>query len=65
MTTFCAVDRPDDHPLRPAGYRPLDEFWTSLGYQRRPELRATFVWKEIGEATESPKHLTFWTKDWK
>lgn len=65
MTTFCAVDRPDDHPLRPPGYRPLDEFWTSLGYHRRPELRATFVWKEIGEATESPKHLTFWTKDWK
>ncbi len=64
LTTFCAVDRPDDHPLRPPGYRPLDEFWTSLGYLRRPELRAEFVWKEIGEAAESPKPLTFWTRDW-
>jgi GNAT superfamily N-acetyltransferase len=23
VTTFCAVDRPPDHPARPAGYRPL------------------------------------------
>ncbi len=64
LTTFCAVNRPDTHPLRPPDYRPLDDFWTSLGYRKRPELRAEFVWKEIGEATESPKQLTFWTKDW-
>src|SRR5690606_16539893 len=24
--TFCAVQRPADHPLRPAGYQPLDAF---------------------------------------
>jgi len=29
-----------------------------------PELQATFVWKEIGEETESPKTLTFWMKAW-
>lgn len=62
LAAFCAVDRPDDHPLRPPGYRPLDEFWTSQGYQKRPDLRAEFVWKEIGEPSESPKTLTFWTK---
>ncbi|HEY1052717.1 MAG TPA: GNAT family N-acetyltransferase, partial [Prosthecobacter sp.] len=64
LSTFCAVDRPVDHPLRPAGYRPLDEFWRAQGYARRPELQATFVWKEIGEDEESPKTLTFWTKAW-
>lgn len=63
LTTFCAVDRPADHPLRPAGYRPLDAFWQSQGYTKHPKLQATFIWKEIGEAEESPKTLTFWLKN--
>jgi GNAT superfamily N-acetyltransferase len=63
-STFCAVDRPADHPLRPADYRPLDDFWCSQGYVKHPELQATFVWKEIGEEAESPKTLTFWVKEW-
>lgn len=63
LSTFCAVDRPAEHPLRPQGYRPLDDFWRSQGYVKRPELQATFVWQEIGEETESPKTLTFWTKE--
>jgi GNAT superfamily N-acetyltransferase len=63
-TTFCAVDRPQDHPLRPAHYRPLDGLWQQQGYTRHPELQARFVWKEIGEPTESPKSLTFWLKSW-
>lgn len=63
LSTFCAVDRPADHPLRPAGYRPLDVFWQSQGYVKRPDLQATFVWKETGEEAESPKTLTFWVKD--
>jgi GNAT superfamily N-acetyltransferase len=64
-TCFCAVDRPADHPMRPAGYRPLDDFWTAQGYKKHPEMQATFVWKEFGEAAESPKTLTFWLKEWK
>jgi GNAT superfamily N-acetyltransferase len=64
VTAFCAVDRPPDHPLRPDHYRPLDGFWESRGYVKQPALRATFSWKEIGEPTESPKTLTFWTKSW-
>jgi len=62
IATFCAVDRAVDHPLRPAGYRPLDAFWQSQGYTKHPELQATFIWKEIGEPAESPKTLTFWLK---
>lgn len=61
-SAFCAVDRMPDHPLRPPGYRPLDEFWMAQGYEKRPDLQATFVWKETGEAEESPKTLTFWLK---
>ncbi|MES2594454.1 MAG: GNAT family N-acetyltransferase [Verrucomicrobiota bacterium] len=62
LTAFCAVDRPVDHPLRPSSYRPLDGFWESQGYQKHPELQATFTWKEIHETSESPKTLTFWLK---
>jgi len=64
-TGFCAVDRPEDHPMRPPNYRPLDEFWKAQGYTKDPSMKATFVWKEIGEERESPKTLTFWLKQWR
>ena len=60
--TFCAVDRPANHPRRPKDYVPLDTFWTHRGYTKHPELVATFTWKEVGEAEETPKTLTFWVK---
>lgn len=63
-TTFCAVDRPPDHPRRPPGYRPLDSFWSRMGYQRRDDLRCEFSWKELDESAASPKKLTFWLRDW-
>lgn len=62
LAAFCAVDRTEDHPMKPPGYRPLDTFWQSLGYHRHPELQATFVWKEVHESVETPKTLTFWLK---
>ncbi len=64
-TAFCGVDRPEHHPLRPEGYRPLDGFWIAQGYVKQPSLQAVFSWKETGEETESPKTLNFWTKTWK
>ncbi|MGE9297179.1 MAG: GNAT family N-acetyltransferase, partial [Puniceicoccales bacterium] len=63
LTTFCAVERPADHPRRPAEYRPHDAFWSKRGYVKRPELHTTFDWQEIGEAEESPKKMIFWTRD--
>jgi GNAT superfamily N-acetyltransferase len=60
--TFCAVQRPDDHPLRPAGARGLEEFWAHRGYQRRPDLTASISWKDIDQPDESPKTLVFWMK---
>ena len=62
ITTFCAVDRSEDYPMRPANFRPLNGFWESRGYVRQPSLRTSFSWKEIGEEIESPKTLTFWLK---
>lgn len=62
MTAFCAVERPDKHPLKPADYQPLHGFWQAQGYQRRPELKTTFAWQDIGESGESDKPMVFWTK---
>ncbi len=62
--TFCAVARSDNHPLRPASYRPLRPFWESRGYAEQPALQATYRWKDIGETAATPKALIFWTKTW-
>ncbi|MGR4068755.1 GNAT family N-acetyltransferase [Billgrantia sp. C5P2] len=59
---FCAVERPDDHPLKPEGYVPLHGFWRSQGYERHPELATTFRWKDIGEPEETDKPMVFWLK---
>lgn len=62
FSCFCGVQRPDDHPRRPAGYKPLDNFWRKRGYEKHPELNTTFSWKELDETEESPKPMTFWMK---
>lgn len=62
MTAFCAVERPANHPLCPAGYRPLDEFWSARGYVRQPQLRVEYSWRDANESAESPKPMVFWTR---
>ncbi|MDP3522930.1 MAG: GNAT family N-acetyltransferase [Hoeflea sp.] len=59
---FAAVERPADHPARPAGYLPLDAFWLRLGYRPFEGLKAAFSWRDIGEAGESVKPLQVWGK---
>lgn len=60
---FCAVERPADHPLRPAGYVPLNGFWSKRGYVHQPQLRTEFSWRDIGEDEESAKPMSFWMKE--
>jgi len=60
--TFCCVERPADHPRRPADYVPLDRFWNKRGYFKHPELRTTYSWKDLDDAEETPKPMTFWLK---
>lgn len=64
-TTFCAVDRPLDHPLKPQGYRSLDSFWQRLGYSKHGEMKVYFPWKDIDQSVESTKSMTIWLKSWK
>jgi GNAT superfamily N-acetyltransferase len=60
---FCAVERPENHPARPAAYRPLHELWTKHGFRQRPDITTTFEWKDVGDTAETPKKMVFWTKE--
>lgn len=60
---FCAVIRPEGHPARPAGYRPLDPFWRARGYSPLEGVVADFMWKDHEQTQETPKQLQFWMRD--
>jgi len=56
------VNRPPDHPMRPAEYRPLDGFWRKRGYAPLEGAVARFAWKDLGQASETEKTLQFWMR---
>ncbi len=62
-TCFAAIER-GDHPKRPTGYRPLDDFWNRLGYVKDERLRVEYPWTDVGESEESLKILYYWMKKW-
>lgn len=59
---FCSVVRPEEHPLRPADYRPLDAFWRKRGYAQLPGAVAHFSWKDIDRTEETDHPLQFWMR---
>ena len=59
---FCAVQRPENHPLRPKGYRPLDAFWRGRGYRPMDDVQASFNWKDVDQLQETEKRLQFWVR---
>lgn len=61
---FAAVVRANDHPARPRGYRPLDEFWARRGYSKIEGLRTGLSWLDLGEAAESEKTMQYWLRQW-
>ena len=61
-TAFCAVERADDHPMKPPGYRPHDNFWKKRGYKKFDKLKTELEWKEIGKSQETSNRLIFWLK---
>ena len=63
QSAFCAVQRPPDHPLRPADYTPLDTFWRRRGYAPVEGLIAHFLWRDRGENHDTPKPLQFWMRE--
>jgi GNAT superfamily N-acetyltransferase len=63
VCAFCAVQRPDDHPLKPADHVANDAFWQRRGYSRAPQLRTTLDWLDIGETLSTRKPMTFWLRE--
>jgi GNAT superfamily N-acetyltransferase len=61
LATFCAVVRPDTHPLRPADAVPLDAFWHKRGFAPS-DMTCTMSWKQIDTAEKVLNTLRFWTK---
>ncbi|MBO6894907.1 MAG: GNAT family N-acetyltransferase [Roseibium sp.] len=60
QAAFCAVIRPDDHPLRPESYRPLDAFWRKRGYEKLEGVIVRFPWTDIGDTSETEKPMQVW-----
>jgi GNAT superfamily N-acetyltransferase len=62
LVAFCAVIRPDDHPLKPADYRPLDGFWRKRGYAPLDGAMAPFAWTDIDQAGDTEKPMQIWMR---
>lgn len=62
FTAFASVDRAPDDPRRPSAYRGNAKFWHGRGYQQQAGMSMSLAWKEISEAAESDKQLTFWLR---
>lgn len=60
--TFCAVQRENNHPKMPKGYKSLDHLWESQGFIKRPDITTYFAWKEIGNEEKSNNLMIFWLK---
>ncbi|WPU64146.1 GNAT family N-acetyltransferase [Peredibacter starrii] len=61
--SFCAVERPVDHALRPKDYEPLDTFWHSQGFKKVPGLVTRYEWQDRNESSPTTKNMQFWMKD--
>lgn len=59
---FCAVVRPETHPLRPIDYIPLDAFWRRRGFAPT-DMYCRMSWQDVDEETETAKALRFWVKE--
>ncbi len=59
---FCAVERPENHPLKPKNYQPLNTFWHSVGF-KPTTLVSYFEWQDLDEPLASPKKMNYWKKD--
>ncbi len=62
FSAFCGVIRPEDHPMRPADYRPLDGFWQKRGYQKLEGFIANLSWPDVGESGATEKPMQFWIR---
>ncbi len=60
--SFCAVERPQSHVLKPQDYRPLNTFWESVGFRKEDKLTTEYEWQDRGENQVTKKTMQYWTK---
>lgn len=63
IAAFCAVDRPIDHPRRPANYVAPGALWQRHGFVRRPDIVGQFAWQDLDDTAETAKPMVFWLKE--
>jgi len=61
QASLCAVEREENHPLRPNDYVSPDNLWLRFGFKKLQEKKARYSWKDIGAAEESQKLMSVWT----
>jgi GNAT superfamily N-acetyltransferase len=62
ITAFCAVERPEKHPMRPEDYTSLERFWQQRGYSKQTAMQTFYEWRDIGEPDPTDKPMIFWLK---
>lgn len=60
--SFCSVQRAANHPLKPADYQPLDNFWKAQGFLPVPGMISSYDWKDRGDEQSTAKPMQFWMK---
>ena len=63
ITAFCAVERPEKHPLRPQDYTSLERFWQQRGYNKKTAMQTSYEWLDVGEPDPTDKPMIFWFKE--
>lgn len=63
LLTFCGVVRPEDHPLRPADFVPLDRFWQKRGFEKREDYVCHLSWVQVDGVEKVENALQFWGKE--
>lgn len=59
--SFCAVNRPNNHPEKPTNYRSLTPLFKRLGYTKTNVI-AEFEWTDVGDTQPTHKPMQFWLK---
>ena len=60
---FMSVIRPDNHPLKPANYMPLDGMFTKFGFNRYEDMFIEMAWTQIDTKIEMDNILSIWYKN--
>lgn len=58
---FLTVNRPHDHPSKPAHYETNDSLWSHYGAQKHPTITAQIPWLQSDTHQEENNSLAVWT----